>query len=211
MSVAIVTGGRSGIGRATAIQLAREGYDIGLTWNDDDAGLLEAIAECRTHDVHVEARRMDLGVPAAHLPVQIRAIDKLIDAMGGVDVFVCDAAGSVESSTTATWFGMQRAAWWMIEHGRNGRIVAISSLPDAGFLSGDVEPGDGLYGFINAMAPKLSRYRITLNAVAPGRPVEVAAAIAWLASPKSDSVTGHSFVIDDEVLHRRARVNQLAS
>ena len=36
--VAIVTGSDSGIGRATAVQLARQGLDVGITWHTDEDG-----------------------------------------------------------------------------------------------------------------------------------------------------------------------------
>jgi NAD(P)-dependent dehydrogenase (short-subunit alcohol dehydrogenase family) len=35
---AIVTGSDSGIGKATAVALARDGYDVGVTWHADEAG-----------------------------------------------------------------------------------------------------------------------------------------------------------------------------
>ena len=36
MPVAIVTGGNSGIGRATAVALAERGFDLGITWHRDE-------------------------------------------------------------------------------------------------------------------------------------------------------------------------------
>ena len=36
MPSAIVTGGNSGIGRATAVALARAGFDVGITWHRDE-------------------------------------------------------------------------------------------------------------------------------------------------------------------------------
>jgi len=35
---AIVTGSDSGIGKAIAIALARDGFDVGITWHEDEAG-----------------------------------------------------------------------------------------------------------------------------------------------------------------------------
>lgn len=34
----IVTGSDSGIGRSTAVTLAREGFDVGITWHSDEPG-----------------------------------------------------------------------------------------------------------------------------------------------------------------------------
>ena len=38
MPVAIVTGSDSGIGKATAVALARAGHDVGITWHEDEDG-----------------------------------------------------------------------------------------------------------------------------------------------------------------------------
>ncbi|MFP5317613.1 MAG: SDR family NAD(P)-dependent oxidoreductase [Acidimicrobiia bacterium] len=38
MPVAIVTGSDSGIGKATAVRLAADGFDVGITWRSDEAG-----------------------------------------------------------------------------------------------------------------------------------------------------------------------------
>jgi NAD(P)-dependent dehydrogenase (short-subunit alcohol dehydrogenase family) len=45
----------------------------------------------------------------------------------------------------------------------------------------------------------------------PGHADEIASAIAWLASPESSYVTGHSFLIDGGMLLMGAMPNQLAS
>jgi NAD(P)-dependent dehydrogenase (short-subunit alcohol dehydrogenase family) len=44
---AIVTASDSGIGRATAVALAKSGMDIGVTWHSDEAGAQDTAAEVR--------------------------------------------------------------------------------------------------------------------------------------------------------------------
>lgn len=61
MPIAIVTGGNSGIGRATVVLFAERGYDVGFTWHSDEENVEETLAEARTFGVRAEARQMDLS------------------------------------------------------------------------------------------------------------------------------------------------------
>ena len=84
MPVAIVTGSDSGIGKATAVALAREGFDVGITWHEDEEGAEGTAGEARALGRRAEVRRLDL----AQLPAAADVVDELADELGGVDVFV---------------------------------------------------------------------------------------------------------------------------
>jgi NAD(P)-dependent dehydrogenase (short-subunit alcohol dehydrogenase family) len=181
MSIAIVTGGNSGIGRACAVALARRGFDLGITWHEDEENLRSLLDEL--DGVRVEHRRADFtGVPGADA-----VIDELADALGGVDAFVANAAAGHSTpflETDADTFRDvlaltllgpflcgQRAAKRMVAQGRGGRIVNVTSVHEhvplegsAGYVAGK----HGLGGLTKVMALELASHGITVNSVAPG-------------------------------------------
>src|SRR5919112_5840587 len=90
---AIVTGSESGIGRATAVALAEQGFDVGITWfQDEEAGQATA-EEVRATGRRAELRHLDL----TRLPEAADVVDELADVLGGVDVLV-NVAGAGHST-----------------------------------------------------------------------------------------------------------------
>jgi NAD(P)-dependent dehydrogenase (short-subunit alcohol dehydrogenase family) len=183
MAVAIVTGSDSGIGKATAVALARDGYSVGVTWHTDEEGARSTAHEIEAAGTESESRRLDL----TQLPGAADVIDELAGALGGVDVFVNNAGMSRRTPfVDLTWHDWretlavdldgaflcaQRAARRMIAQGRGGRIVNITSvhehvpLPDSVAY---VTAKHGLGGLTKQMAYELAPHGITVNAVAPG-------------------------------------------
>jgi NAD(P)-dependent dehydrogenase (short-subunit alcohol dehydrogenase family) len=182
MPAAIVTGGNSGIGRACAVALARSGFDLGLTWHEDEENLRSAVGELEGHGVRVEAQRADFEQPGADA-----VIDELADALGGVDALVLNAAAGHSTpylETDAETFGRvlnltlvapfecgRRAARRMVDAGRGGRIVHVTSVHEHVPLEGSAAytaGKHGLGGLTKVMALELAEHGITVNAVAPG-------------------------------------------
>jgi NAD(P)-dependent dehydrogenase (short-subunit alcohol dehydrogenase family) len=90
MPIAIITGSDSGIGKATAVQLAQDNFDIGITWHRDEGGANETAEEVRRHGRRAEVRKLDL----LKLPKAADVIDQLADALGGIDVLVNNSGTS---------------------------------------------------------------------------------------------------------------------
>jgi NAD(P)-dependent dehydrogenase (short-subunit alcohol dehydrogenase family) len=183
MPAAIVTGSDSGIGRATAVALARDGYDVGITWHEDEAGANETAEEVRGTGRRAETRRLDLSDATNGPPV----VHELAEALGGLDVLVNNAGTGdttpfvdvdldtwrhvLETDLTGAFLCAQAAARRMIAAGRGGRIVNITSIHEHVPLEGSAPycaAKGGLGLLTKVMALELAQHGITVNAVAPG-------------------------------------------
>ena len=183
MPVAIVTGSDSGIGKATAVALARDGFDVGVTWHEDEEGGRETVHEVRSHGRRAEARRLELR----DLPAAADVIDELAEALGGLDVLVNNAGGGpggpvlelsledwnavMDVNLTGAFLCAQRAARRMVAAGQGGRIVNVTSVHEHVPLRGSAAycaAKGGLGLLTKVMALELAEHGITVNAVAPG-------------------------------------------
>ena len=91
---ALITGAASGIGRAIALALAREGADLYLL-DIDENGLANAAAEASDLGVRVMTRICDLVDPTAAR----RAADELLRVWGGLEILINNAGISYHGNT----------------------------------------------------------------------------------------------------------------
>jgi NAD(P)-dependent dehydrogenase (short-subunit alcohol dehydrogenase family) len=180
---AIVTASDSGIGRATAVALARDGFDLGITWHSDEEGANETADEVRSLGRRAEVRQLDL----LQLPAAADVIDDLAEALGGVYALVNNAGTSRSGPALELSFDdwretlavdldgaflcAQRAARRMVDAGDGGRIVNVTSVHEFVPLTESVAyvaAKHGLGGVTKQLALELGQHGITVNSVAPG-------------------------------------------
>jgi NAD(P)-dependent dehydrogenase (short-subunit alcohol dehydrogenase family) len=183
MPVAIVTGSDSGIGKATAVILAEQGWDVGITWHEDEEGARETADEVRAAGRRAEVRQLDL----TKLDEVQDVIGSIADSLGGVNALVNNAGTGastpflemeldewrqvIDTDLTGAYLAAQEAARRMVDAGEGGRIVNVTSVhehvPKSGSSAYCAAKG-GLGLLTKVMALELAEHGITVNAVAPG-------------------------------------------
>ena len=185
--VALVTGAGRGLGRAIALQLARDGARVALNHVGDQEGNNRREAESVASEVAAGGGRsfvVEASVAdAAQVAAMVRAVS---EALGPVSILV-NNAGILRDMTLkrmgeddwqavldvnltgafhcakAVLEGMREAGW--------GRIVNLSSVVG---LTGNIGQTNyaaskaGLIGFTKSLAREVGRRGITVNAIAPG-------------------------------------------
>jgi NAD(P)-dependent dehydrogenase (short-subunit alcohol dehydrogenase family) len=180
--VAIVTGGGSGIGKATALLLARYGCDVAI------AGRTEATLRAASAEIEEATGRTCLAVPTdAHHQDQVeRMAARVIEALGRIDILSnnvgwgdgaplsqLDAAAwrfEFTRNTDAAFFTTKAVGEQMRKQG-GGAIVQNSSVAGVDGVAGMAAYSASkaaIVMFTRVAAAEWGQYGIRVNAVAPG-------------------------------------------
>ncbi|MDP6889816.1 MAG: 3-oxoacyl-ACP reductase FabG [Phycisphaerales bacterium] len=179
---ALVTGGSSGIGRAIAQSLARDGCDVGILYLGDltDADSVRSCIESLGRKTWVKVADVSDAQQAT------AAVEDCAGELGGLEVLVNNAGicrdQVIWNMTDAEWqdvididltgvFNMSRAAAPIMRAAKYGSIVNISSINGMRGKFGQTNYAAakaGVIGFTKALAKELARSTVTVNAVAPG-------------------------------------------
>lgn len=181
--VALVTGASYGVGAATALALARDGFDLMLTATEEAnlAATLSALSSIKTKVVTVS---LDLR---AQESIEA-AVRKALERFGRIDVLVNNAGANLRrkavditpdewnelmaTNVTGTFFLTQQVGRHFLARQAAGRIITVSSTSA---LVGQAERS--AYGVSKAALLQMTRmlaiewaeHGIAVNAVAPGR------------------------------------------
>ncbi len=213
----LVTGAGTGIGQGVALELARQGADVVLHYNESAQGAKEAVEQIKSWGRRAMAIKADLG----QVTECYRLVDEAATFLGGLDGLVNNAGVTLTIdylevteelfnriyfiNIRGQFFCAQQAVRYMIKRGheiqnRNpnarwcgGSIINISSVHS---FSG--APGHSIYagtkGAINAfsreLAIELCPAHIRVNVLAPG-PIEVER--NWRIDPNYTREIGNQF------------------
>ncbi|MEX0675158.1 MAG: SDR family NAD(P)-dependent oxidoreductase [Gaiellaceae bacterium] len=177
---AIVTGGAAGIGRGIAERLHEAGANVVIA----DIAEPEAIETAAL----LGERALAVGVDVADARSVEAMVRATIDAFGGVDVLVnnagiypfaplttmteADFMRVIDVNLRGVFLCTKAVAQRMIEQGRGGRIVNVTSVdavhPSMIGLAHYDASKHGVWGFTKNVALELAPHRIWVNAIAPG-------------------------------------------
>lgn len=181
-STALVTGGSRGIGRQIAIELAKQGVDVAVNYNSNEAKALELVTELEGYGVKAIAIKADMCKPD-----EISEMFKIIKKEFGHLSMVINNAGiikdgylmmmsaanftSVIETNLIGCFRVTQEAIRLMCKQKEGRIVNISStsgiVGQEGQTNYSASKG-GIISFSKAVAKEYAKYNIRCNVVAPG-------------------------------------------
>jgi NAD(P)-dependent dehydrogenase (short-subunit alcohol dehydrogenase family) len=179
----MITASDSGIGKATAVRLARDGFDVGVTWHSDREGAEDTARQIQELGRRAVLRQLDV----TNFGDAADTVEAVAAELAGLDVFVNNAGGGdthpflefpledwqrvLDLNLTGAFVCAQRAAQLMVDSGTKGRIVNVTSvhehIPLRGAAAYCAAKG-GLGLLTKVMALELADHGITVNAVAPG-------------------------------------------
>lgn len=182
--VALITGASSGIGRATAIEFAREGADVAINYlSDEDAAgeVAKAIEELGRRALVVQgdvSREEDVEAMFERVLSQLGALNILVNNAGvdSGDTPVCEmGTDQFEKTLRVDLYGVFFCCRSFVRHrirqGGGGKIVNVSSVhqrvPRIG--GADYDAAKAAVGhFTRTLALESAEHCINVNAIAPG-------------------------------------------
>lgn len=180
--VALVTGASRGIGRACAIELAKAGYDIAISYAGNDEAANKTINDLK--ELGVKAKSYKFNV--ADKEACAKAAEEVLGEFGRIDVLVNNAGitrdglfmrmnaenweAVINTNLSSAFYMTNPVIRTMIKQ-RSGCIINMSSIVGVMGNAGQANYSAakaGLIGFTKSLAKELGSRNIRVNAIAPG-------------------------------------------
>ncbi len=179
---AIITGGVRGIGKAIAIEMAKEGANLALCYRSNDEEAVKTKAEVEALGVKCLLFKGDVADPSLAVDV----IEKVKEEFGTIDILVNNAGITrdkllikmknedftdvINSNLIGPFYFTKEASKIMMKQ-RAGRIINLSSIAGVSGNPGQANYSAskaGIIGLTMSNAKELGKRGITVNAIAPG-------------------------------------------
>jgi 3-oxoacyl-[acyl-carrier protein] reductase len=183
--VAIITGASRGIGRATAVELARSGYYVVINYKASEAAAAETLAQVQAANGAGEICKFDVG----RAEEVKQALAGIVETHKRIDVLVNNAGVTADGllmmmgeeewhrvidTTLNGFYHVTKPVLREMIRKKRGSIVSVSSVsamhPNRGQANYAAAKA-GLNAATSSVAKEVARFGIRVNVVAPG-PVE---------------------------------------
>jgi 3-oxoacyl-[acyl-carrier protein] reductase len=179
---AIVTGGSLGIGRAVALDLAREGANVAVNYRRHDIEAKQVVAEIE----QMGRRGLAVRADVSNYDDAVKMFEQAREKFGSVEILVCNAGitwdGVIWKMTEEQWdrvitvnlkgyFNYNKAAAMVFKDQKYGKIVNISSINGmrGKFAQSNYAASKGgEIAMSKTLAKELGKFNVNVNVVAPG-------------------------------------------
>lgn len=180
--VALVTGASRGIGKACAIELAKAGYDVAISYAGNDEAANNTIEELKSLNVNAKAYKFNV----ADKDACAKAVEEVLADFSKIDILVNNAGitrdglfmrmsaenwdAVINTNLSSAFYMTSPIIRTMIKQ-RSGCIINMSSIVGQYGNAGQANYSAakaGLIGFTKSLAKELGSRNIRVNAIAPG-------------------------------------------
>jgi 3-oxoacyl-[acyl-carrier protein] reductase len=180
--VAIITGGTRGIGRAIALELAKNGCNIAFNYNKNTDAAHVLVKEIES----IGAKATSFQVNAASFEGAKNMVKEVLDRLGKIDFLVNNAGitrdkllalmgendwDDVINTNLKSVYNFSKSVITHMIKQKSGSILNITSVSGIMGMAGQVNYSSskaGMIGFTKALAKEVGKANITVNAIACG-------------------------------------------